>query len=79
MNSQVHQATSSGYRVEIHAIGDEAADVALTALETVNVAREKRPILIHCQVSKMASYLFTFAYWKILPYQYPSRTLRLYV
>jgi predicted amidohydrolase YtcJ len=50
MTSQVHQATSSGYRVEVHAIGDEAADVALTALETVNVAREKRPILIHCQV-----------------------------
>ena len=31
-------------------IGDAAAELALTALETVGVAPEKRPILTHCQV-----------------------------
>ena len=51
MTARVQSATSSGYRVEIHVIGDQAADVALTALETVNVSPEKRPILIHCQVT----------------------------
>jgi hypothetical protein len=50
LTSYVQEATSSGYRVEIHAIGDRAADVALTALEQAKVAAEKRPLLIHCQV-----------------------------
>jgi len=53
MTSRVRSATSDGYRVEIHAIGDTAADVALTALEAVDVAPEKRPILIHCQVTSL--------------------------
>lgn len=39
-----------GYRLEIHAIGDAAADAVLTALEISRVAPEKRPIIVHCQV-----------------------------
>ena len=49
MTSLVEKATSGGYRVEIHVIGDRAADVAMNSLETVTAAR--RPVLIHCQVS----------------------------
>ena len=47
---QVAEATAAGYRLEVHVIGDAAADAILTAIETANVAPEKRPILTHCQV-----------------------------
>jgi predicted amidohydrolase YtcJ len=50
LNRQVHEATARGYRLEIHVIGDAAADAALTALEYADVAPQKRPILTHCQV-----------------------------
>jgi len=43
-------ATSSGYRVEMHVIGDRAVDVALSALRDAKVPAEKRPTFIHCQV-----------------------------
>ena len=55
----VHEATSAGFRLEIHVIGDRAAETALDALEAVNVAPEKRTILTHCQVT---SHLSTFSY-----------------
>ena len=51
MTSRVAMATSSGYRVEMHVIGDVAVDVALNALRDASVAAEKRPIFIHCQVT----------------------------
>jgi hypothetical protein len=57
ITNRVQRLTSNGYRIEIHVIGDEAADVALTAIETVNVSPEKRPILIHCQVMMELHYL----------------------
>ena len=53
----VHEATSAGFRLEIHVIGDRAAETALDALDAVNVAPEKRTILTHCQVT---SHLFSF-------------------
>ena len=51
MTSHVAMATSSGYRVEMHVIGDRAVDMALNALHDAHVAAEKRPIFIHCQVA----------------------------
>lgn len=50
----VDEATSSGYRLEIHVIGDRAAEAALDALRTANVAAEKRPIFTHCQVCSVS-------------------------
>lgn len=50
LNHQIQEATAAGYRLEVHVIGDAAADAVLTALETVQVAPEKRPILTHCQI-----------------------------
>ena len=46
----VQNATAAGFRLEIHVIGDRAADSALEALETAMVTPEKRSILTHCQV-----------------------------
>ncbi|KAG3015849.1 hypothetical protein PC121_g1679 [Phytophthora cactorum] len=47
---KVSDATNAGYRVEIHAIGDRAAEQVLMALKTANVRPDKRPILTHCQI-----------------------------
>lgn len=47
---KIRDATKAGYRVEIHAIGDRAAEQVLTALKAANVGVEKRPILTHCQI-----------------------------
>ena len=52
LTSRVAMATSSGYRVEMHVIGDRAVDVALDALRDAHVAAEKRPVFIHCQVTR---------------------------
>ena len=52
ITSIIH-ATQLGYRLEIHAIGDAAADQVLTALEAVTTQYHThidRPILTHCQV-----------------------------
>jgi len=43
-------AKSKNYRVEIHAIGDAAADVVLKSLELANISPLERPVLTHCQV-----------------------------
>jgi hypothetical protein len=48
--SQVKEATASGYRLEVHAIGDAAADMVISCMEKARVAPETRPILTHCQV-----------------------------
>ncbi|KAI9988744.1 hypothetical protein PInf_022279 [Phytophthora infestans] len=47
---KISDASSAGYRVEIHAIGDRAAEQVLMALKAANVGPEKRPILTHCQI-----------------------------
>ncbi|KAG6610554.1 metal-dependent amidohydrolase 3 [Phytophthora cinnamomi] len=47
---KIADATSAGYRVEIHAIGDRAAEQVLVALRAAHVGSEKRPILTHCQI-----------------------------
>ena len=51
--TSILHATQQGYRLEIHAIGDAAADQVLTALEVATTQyhiRIDRPILTHCQV-----------------------------
>ncbi|KAG7390800.1 hypothetical protein PHYPSEUDO_006622 [Phytophthora pseudosyringae] len=47
---KISDANKAGYRVEIHAIGDRAAEQVLAALKTVNVGPQQRPILTHCQI-----------------------------
>ncbi|POM67032.1 hypothetical protein PHPALM_17032 [Phytophthora palmivora] len=47
---KISDANNAGYRVEIHAIGDRAAEQVLTALMTAKVEPDKRPILTHCQI-----------------------------
>jgi predicted amidohydrolase YtcJ len=46
----VHKAKDSGYRVEIHCIGDMAAEQTLTALERAGYDASDRPVMTHCQV-----------------------------
>jgi predicted amidohydrolase YtcJ len=51
MKEDIMKATIRKYRVEIHAIGDAAAEQVLTAMEeTHNAVPLYRPILTHCQV-----------------------------
>ena len=53
----MHEATAQGYRLEIHVIGDAAAEAAISAIEAADVARERRPILTHCQVVPMIGFV----------------------
>jgi len=55
--AKVLRIAQAGYRVEVHAIGDAAAEQVLQCFEQVNVALHsqclpplQRPILTHCQV-----------------------------
>ena len=41
---------AAGYRLEIHVIGDRAAEAALDALQFAQATPEQRHILTHCQV-----------------------------
>eukprot|EP00127_Corallochytrium_limacisporum_P004370 Clim_evm4s159 gene=Clim_evmTU4s159 len=51
LQSKVQKAAENGWRLEIHAIGDLAADVALQALEKSGIDGAKAmPILTHCQL-----------------------------
>lgn len=45
------EATAQGFRLEVHAIGDAAAEMVIKAMEGAGVVQEKRPILTHCQAS----------------------------
>ena len=67
LNKLVSEATASGYRLEIHAIGDAAADAVLTSLEEEKIAPEKRPIMVHCQVMEFCLWkyaqLFVRIFW----------------
>ncbi|KAF1321904.1 Metal-dependent amidohydrolase 3, partial [Globisporangium splendens] len=47
---KVSDANADGYRLEIHAIGDRAAEQVLMALKAAQIPAEKRPILTHCQI-----------------------------
>ncbi|CAH0487558.1 unnamed protein product [Peronospora farinosa] len=48
--TKISKANNAGYRVEIHAIGDRAAEQVLAALRMAHVGPERRPILTHCQI-----------------------------
>ncbi|CAH1795169.1 unnamed protein product [Owenia fusiformis] len=50
INDLVAEAHTTGYRLEIHVIGDEAANAAIEALEKAGVLAKDRPILTHCQI-----------------------------
>jgi len=47
---KLQKAHDHGYRVEIHAIGDRAAQQVLDAIEKSTIEPKDRPILTHCQV-----------------------------
>jgi len=46
----VRSAHEKGYRIEMHVIGDRAAELGLQAFEQVGLTPRDRPILTHCQV-----------------------------
>ncbi|OQR95706.1 hypothetical protein THRCLA_07638 [Thraustotheca clavata] len=50
MLNQIRVAKNAGYRLEVHAIGDRAAEQVLNAMEEAGLTREDRPILTHCQI-----------------------------
>lgn len=52
LEERITLSTQRGFGVEIHAIGDAAAEQVLTALQTVVDRKETlyRPILTHCQI-----------------------------
>ncbi len=50
LTSGVKEATGMGFRLEVHAIGDAAADAVIKAFDDANVSPEKRPLLTHAQV-----------------------------
>ena len=50
MNEKVKRAHELGYRIEMHVIGDRAAEMAVQAFKAANIPPTARPILTHCQV-----------------------------
>jgi predicted amidohydrolase YtcJ len=53
LKSMISEITDLGFRVEIHAIGDAAADQVVDCIHDVAVLERKevfRPLLTHCQV-----------------------------
>ncbi|MFX1514280.1 MAG: amidohydrolase [Promethearchaeota archaeon] len=50
LNEKVQQAKEKGYRLEIHGIGDLAAEYILNAFENAGLSKEDRPILTHAQI-----------------------------
>ncbi|MFX1513274.1 MAG: amidohydrolase [Promethearchaeota archaeon] len=50
LNEKVKLSKEKGFRLEIHAVGDLAAEYILNAYETVGISKEDRPILTHCQL-----------------------------
>lgn len=50
LNKRVSDAHAAGYRIEMHVIGDRAAEMGLTALEAAGITVKDRAILTHCQV-----------------------------
>jgi predicted amidohydrolase YtcJ len=50
LNDKVMKIKKSGFRIEVHAIGDLATENALNALEYAGFRSEDRPVLTHGQV-----------------------------
>lgn len=50
LRSKVREAHERGFRVEMHVIGDRAAEEGLDAFEAAGLGPADRPILTHCQV-----------------------------
>ena len=50
LHKMISDSKSKGFRVEIHAIGDAAAETVLSAMRSSGIAATDRPILTHCQV-----------------------------
>ncbi|GMH76695.1 hypothetical protein TL16_g07166 [Triparma laevis f. inornata] len=50
MERKIVLAKERGFRLEIHAIGDMAAEQVLNALEKCKISPQSRPVLTHCQV-----------------------------
>ena len=48
--AQMKKVKSRGFRLEVHAIGDKAAEQVLDAFRTAGVEPKDRPVLTHCQV-----------------------------
>jgi predicted amidohydrolase YtcJ len=49
LSSLIGDASAEGYRLEIHAIGDAAAEQVISAIESFGTTLD-RPVLTHCQV-----------------------------
>ena len=54
LTAAVRRANDSGYRIEMHVIGDRAASLAVQAFIDAGVPPTARPILTHCQVLSSA-------------------------
>ena len=50
MNEKVRRAHELGYRIEMHVIGDRAAEMGVHAFKAAAIPSTARPILTHCQV-----------------------------
>lgn len=50
LNAKVKKINEAGFRLEVHAIGDLAAEYTLNSFESANLTTENRPILTHGQV-----------------------------
>ena len=50
LTDMVRVAKDNGFRLEIHCIGDKAAEQTLSALEEAGCSSEDRPVMTHCQV-----------------------------
>lgn len=50
LTQMVRTAKENGFRLEIHCIGDKAADQTLSALENAGCTASDRPVMTHCQV-----------------------------
>ena len=51
LTSKIELAKRKGWRVEIHAIGDRAAEQVLKCAMDAGIGREDRAVITHCQVS----------------------------
>ncbi len=50
LNKKVKHAKEKGFRLEIHGVGDLAAEYILNAFEAAGLTKKDRPIITHCQV-----------------------------
>ncbi|OLS24450.1 MAG: N-substituted formamide deformylase precursor [Candidatus Heimdallarchaeota archaeon LC_2] len=50
LDAKVLRIKQAGFRLEVHAIGDLAAEMVLKSFEKANISKDERPILTHCQI-----------------------------